>query len=473
MKYSILAMMRVALPSLVIAAASATAQQAPGTQYACYVPGSGTVYRIKEANTPAQCAAGHTAFQMSAGTKPSSGPTGPAGGDLGGSYPDPVVMKLQGQSVLNAAGSFDFSNANGLLSVGALGSGNLPASGPGTRFMWYPAKAALRAGTVDGTQWDLANIGLGSVALGRNSIAQGEGSFAFGDNTQALGPASTAIGASAKVVGSGSAAMGSGAQAIGHSSIALGRDALTSGIESAAIGSRAKASGIYSTALGFGASASGGGSVAIGFHAEALGGGGVAIGNGVSATGDNSMALGNFVSTNAMTGAFVYGDASSSQGIGAITPNQFVVRAQQFWLGTNNAVTATAGRFLETSTGAYLTSGGAWTNSSDVNRKHAFQTVDGDDVLDKLAAMPVQTWSYKTEDNSVRHMGPTAQEFRKAFGLGDTDKAIATVDADGVSLAGIKALIERTTKLQHDNEDLRTALAEVYRRLAELEIVRR
>jgi hypothetical protein len=42
----------------------------------------------------------------------------------------------------------------------------------------------------------------------------------------------------------------------------------------------------------------------------------------------------------------------------------------------------------------------------------------------------------------VRHLGPTAQDFYEVFGLGDDDKYISTVDADGVALAAIQALYE-------------------------------
>jgi hypothetical protein len=37
-------------------------------------------------------------------------------------------------------------------------------------------------------------------------------------------------------------------------------------------------------------------------------------------------------------------------------------------------------------------------------------------------------------------MGPVAQDFHAAFGLGSDDKGISTVDADGVALAAIQAL---------------------------------
>jgi hypothetical protein len=60
--------------------------------------------------------------------------------------------------------------------------------------------------------------------------------------------------------------------------------------------------------------------------------------------------------------------------------------------------------------------------------------------LRKVAALPVATWNWKSQDPAVRHMGPTAQDFHAAFGLGETPKAISTVDADGVALAAIQGL---------------------------------
>ena len=42
-----------------------------------------------------------------------------------------------------------------------------------------------------------------------------------------------------------------------------------------------------------------------------------------------------------------------------------------------------------------------------------------------------------------RHIGPVAQDFHAAFGLGTHETAIATVDADGVALAAIQGLNEK------------------------------
>ena len=95
--------------------------------------------------------------------------------------------------------------------------------------------------------------------------------------------------------------------------------------------------------------------------------------------------------------------------------------------------------------------------------------VESCERLDRIAGLAVSTWSYRDESDSVRHMGPTAQDFRAAFGLGDTDRNIATVDADGVALAAAKALERRTAELRRENEELRLQVAELARRLAALE----
>ena len=115
---------------------------------------------------------------------------------------------------------------------------------------------------------------------------------------------------------------------------------------------------------------------------------------------------------------------------------------------------------LEMASGAHVTAGGAWTNASDVNLKENFEEIDQRELLEKLAALPIETWNYRKEDGSIRHLGPMAQDFFEAFGLGGSDKAITTVDTAGVALASIQALLrlleERESeiaKLREENRD--------------------
>ncbi len=63
-------------------------------------------------------------------------------------------------------------------------------------------------------------------------------------------------------------------------------------------------------------------------------------------------------------------------------------------------------------------------------------------MLKKVVALPISTWQYKSEVG-VRHIGPMAQDFKRLFQVGPTDKGIVTVDADGVALAAIQGLNEK------------------------------
>jgi trimeric autotransporter adhesin len=84
-------------------------------------------------------------------------------------------------------------------------------------------------------------------------------------------------------------------------------------------------------------------------------------------------------------------------------------------------------------------------------------------VLEALLKMPVLTWQYKAQPGNVRHMGPSAQDFRKAFGLGDSPLGISTVDADGVALAAIQGLNQ---KLVSDSKAKDAKIATLERELA-------
>ena len=179
----------------------------------------------------------------------------------------------------------------------------------------------------------------------------------------------------------------------------------------------------------------------------------VAMGEENNASGQNSLALGTYAKA-AGNGSVVISaniDGASSDSTSTVSDEIMMLRADHGFYLTDTSETYTdagSSTFLETSTGAYLSSGGTWTNSSDSTKKTNFVKIDPSDILAKLHSMPVTRWNYKKEDASIQHIGPMAQDFYNAFKLGNSDRAISTVDMDGVELAAIQALTDRNEQLE-------------------------
>jgi len=144
---------------------------------------------------------------------------------------------------------------------------------------------------------------------------------------------------------------------------------------------------------------------------------------------------------------------------------QMVLRAETGFYITNSGGQAgsNAGRFINTSTGAYLSDGGQWMDSSDRNLKENFTSVDGGELLESIAGLPVTRWNYKTEDDAVQHIGPVAQDFYATFHIGNDDKSISALDAAGISLAAVKELHRRTQAQQTEIESLKAQIVELQR----------
>ena len=82
---------------------------------------------------------------------------------------------------------------------------------------------------------------------------------------------------------------------------------------------------------------------------------------------------------------------------------------------------------------------GTFFNGSDRNIKENFSAIDSSQILNKVLSLPVERWNYK-DDPAAQHIGPVAQDFHAAFGLGTDDKFIAMVDEEGIALAAIQGL---------------------------------
>jgi hypothetical protein len=121
---------------------------------------------------------------------------------------------------------------------------------------------------------------------------------------------------------------------------------------------------------------------------------------------------------------------------------------------------------------------GTYNNTSDRNEKENFTPVEPREVLEKVAGLPITRWNYK-HDAATPHLGPVAQDFYAAFGVGPDDKHIATVDESGVALAAIQGLNEkvetrsqksedRIQKLESENLELRRELETLKRAIGSL-----
>jgi len=171
-----------------------------------------------------------------------------------------------------------------------------------------------------------------------------------------------------------------------------------------------------------------------------------------TANGYYSFAAGYGATAN-YAGSFVWSDAINSPADTGIA--QFVATA------TGGFFFYTGGSF-GTYTGATLPTGsGSWSSVSDRNVKDNFAGIDGESLLTKIAALPISTWNYKTQATSIRHMGPTAQDFRSAFGLGEDEKHIANIDSEGVSLAAIQALYKLNQEKDRKIAELSEALGQL------------
>lgn len=98
--------------------------------------------------------------------------------------------------------------------------------------------------------------------------------------------------------------------------------------------------------------------------------------------------------------------------------------------------------------------------------------VDGRDFLERLMTVPVATWNYRSQHESVRHIGVMAQDFAAAFGVGEDATRISTVDADGVALAAIQGLhqklIDELRQRDTENAVRKARLAAMERKIEQL-----
>ncbi|MEF8797751.1 MAG: tail fiber domain-containing protein, partial [Salinivenus sp.] len=271
---------------------------------------------------------------------------------------------------------------------------SIPATGTGTRLMWYPAKAAFRAGRVgflkDGTQWDAAKVGQYSAAFGLDTKASGISATAMGTQTTAGGSAATAMGDETTASNFQATAMGFQTTASGEQATAMGDRTTASGEEATAMGFQTTASGSDATAMGSGTTASGDRATAMGLNTEASGSDAMAMGFGTTAATGQSLSIGKYNSANTSDDntLFVAGNGSSG------------ARANALVLQENGN----------------LDISGSLTENSDRRLKTSIRPLNGK-TLAKLSRLRPVRYQFKNQEThpSGEQIGLVAQDVREEF----------------------------------------------------------
>jgi len=345
------------------------------------------------------------------------------------------------------------------------------------------SNATIGGGKVNVADGSYATIsgGVGNLATGRISTIGG------GTRNQTQSAYSTVGGGSFNLAIGGTSTIGGGTSnhtpGIG-STIAGGAGNTTMGLQSTIAGGLSNiVSDNYSVVTGGRQNHAGNGNddwedtpyASVGGGYENRAGGAYSVvpgGYGNLALGDYSFAAGNEAQVNAgHAGVFLFADSNNSV-FASSAPNEFAVRAT----GGVRFVTAldTNGEPL---VGVRLASGsGSWETLSDRNAKTSILPVNSLQVMNALMTVPISTWRYKGQSTPVQHIGPMAQDFYAAFGMGEDAHYIGSVDADGVALAAIQGLYQivqekdiRISALEKQNADQQQHLDNLENRLAKLE----
>ncbi len=126
---------------------------------------------------------------------------------------------------------------NGNFVIGSAQMDNDPAiADDDSRMFFNKAKSAFRAGLIQGTLGDDAQIGMYSTAFGRNNQAISANSVALGENNTVTGLNGIAIGNSNQADGQTSVALGAGTAAKGYYSTAMNLATTADALASTAIG---------------------------------------------------------------------------------------------------------------------------------------------------------------------------------------------------------------------------------------------
>jgi hypothetical protein len=296
----------------------------------------------------------------------------------------------------------------------------------------------------------------GGTRIGVFDTLKGNYSFSWGENVGTNGPYSTVFG---KDTYGDTAYFGGGLVPYASiSSFAAGKDCHVAHM-SFAFGDSAIANYYRNIAIGKNVTsnvASAG--VAMGNNVLVTGATAWAVGRNLTGNGHFSTVMGSNASADAKVGSFVYGDNSTSDTVRNTANHQFMVRADGGYVFYSN-VALTMGVEL-------LPGGGSWSMISDRNKKFNIQLLSPLDFSPQFDSLAVLSWNYIGHD--AVHVGPIAQDFYSAFGVGEKPYLINMIDSDGTTFLGIKKLNEEMNS-QPTNAEVKEVIKEIDNEKARLD----
>ena len=294
--------------------------------------------------------------------------------------------------------------------------------------------------TVGGGGWNIASGAGATIAGGgglydpgpgpvvvNNTVTSNHGTIGGGGNNFVSGPFATVSGGYTNEANYAYATVGGGQQ-----------NAANAPFATVGGGDENEASGSYATVSGGSSNAASGWAATVPGGTENLAQGFYSLASGRRAKANN-------------TGCFVWGDSTDAD-VSCSVNNRWVARSSGgVYFYTNAGLTS----------GVYVASGGTgWSSISDRSTKENFRPVDAQSLLDRVASMPVQEYNLKSQDASIRHIGPVAQDFA-LFGYGESNLGINMQDADGVALAAIQGLYQQNQEQAKEIQSLKAQLSQI------------
>jgi hypothetical protein len=378
--------------------------------------------------------------------------------------------------------------APGTIVVDGTETDSIPAEGAGTRMMWYPEKAAFRAGRVgafsgNATRWDASEVGFYSVAFGRDTEASGNDAMAVGNRTTASGNGTAAVGRETTASGDHAVALGKNTTAEAANATAMGDGTTASAAQATAMGLGTTASGFHATAMGFKSTASGLVATAMGNETTASGRQATAMGDRTTASGKDATAMGFFTTA--------IGDRTTAMGLGTTAATRQSLSTGE----CNSANTSLDNTLFVVGSGSYdfqndqcssrqdaftVDANGSATASShdtfsDRRLKTDIEPID-EGVLKQLAELRPVRYKLKTQRTHPKdeQIGLVAQDVQQEF------PELVSKGTDGMlSLAYpkltavlLKGIQEQQAELETKKQEIATLKAEneeIKERLAALE----